>query len=94
MILWAGMVLATAGFLVAGRLRIGAGNWIGRRMPAREIWSRYVDFLTDHGASGTLVFVVTAAAIATLVIAAFAFWLALALKDAPPPSAADTSAEM
>jgi hypothetical protein len=40
------------------------------------------------------VFVVTAAAIATLVIAAFAFWLALALKDAPPPSAADTSAEM
>jgi ABC-type spermidine/putrescine transport system permease subunit I len=94
MILWAGMVLATAGFLVAGRLRIGAGNWIGRRMPAREIWSRYVDFLTDHGASGTLVFVVTAAAIATLVIAAFAFWLALALKDAPPQSAADTSAEM
>ena len=94
MILWAGMVLATAGFLVAGRLRIGAGNWIGRRMPAREIWSRYLGFLTDHGASGTLVFVVTAAAIATLVIAAFAFWLALALRDAPPESARDTSAEM
>ena len=94
MILWAGMVLATAGFLVTGRLRIGAGNWIGRRMPAREVWSRYVDFLTDHGASGALVFVVTAAAIATLVIAAIAFWLALALRDAPPESAADTSAEM
>src|SRR5688500_19535381 len=94
MILWAGMVLATAGFLVTGRLRIGAGNWIGRRMPAREIWSRYLDFLTDHGASGVLVSVVTAAAIATLVIAAIAFWLALALRDAPPESAADTSAEM
>ena len=94
MILWAGMVLATAGFLVTGRLRIGAGNWIGRRMPAREIWSRYLDFLTDHGASGALVFVVTVAAIATLVIAAIAFWLALALRDAPPESAADTSAEM
>ena len=94
MILWAGMVLATAGFLVTGRLRIGAGNWIGRRMPAREVWSRYVGFLTDHGASGTLVFVVTAAAIATLVIAAFALWLALALRDAPPESSADTSAEM
>ena len=35
-------------------------------------------------------FVVTAAAIATLVIAAIAFWLALALRDAPPESAADT----
>src|SRR5919107_3000915 len=44
MILWAGLVLATGGFLVIGRLRIGAGNWIGRRMPAREIWSRFVAF--------------------------------------------------
>jgi hypothetical protein len=93
-ILWAGLVLATGGFLVTGRLRIGAGNWIGRRMPAREIWSRFLDFLTDHGASGPLILIVTAAAIATLVIAALAFWLALALRDAPPESAADISAEM
>ena len=93
MILWAGMVLGTAGFLVFGRLRIGAGNWIGRRLPAREVWSRYLGFLTDHGASGTLVFVVTAAAVATLVIAAFAVWLALALRDAPPESASEPSAE-
>jgi hypothetical protein len=94
MILWAGLVLATAGFLVTGRLRIGAGNWIGRRMPAREIWSRFLDFLADHGASGSLILIVTAVAIVTLVIAAFAFWLALALRDAPPESAADTPAEM
>ena len=94
MILWAGLVLATGGFLVIGRLRIGAGNWISRRMPAREIWSRFLDFLTDHGASGPLILIVTAAAIAALVIAALAFWLALALRDAPPESAADISAEM
>jgi hypothetical protein len=94
MILWAGLVLATAGFLVTGRLRIGAGNWIGRRMPAREIWSRFLDFLADHGASGSLILIVTAVAIVTLVIAAFAFWLALALRDAPPEPAADMSAEM
>ena len=93
-ILWAGLVVATGGFLVTGRLRIGAGNWIGRRMPAREIWSRFLDFLTDHGASGPLILIVTAAAIVALVIAALAFWLALALRDAPPESAADTSAEM
>ena len=94
MILWAGLVLATAGFLVTGKLRIGAGNWIGRRMPAREIWSRFVGFLTDHGASGPAILLVTAAAIMALVIAAVAFWLALALRDAAPESAADTTAEM
>ena len=94
MILWAGLVLATAGFLVTGRLRIGAGNWIGRRMPAREIWSRFVGFLTDHGASGPVVLLVTAAAVAALVIAALSFWLALGLRDAPPDSAADPTAEM
>ena len=93
-ILWAGLVVATGGFLVTGRLRIGAGNWIGRRMPAREIWSRFLEFLTDHGASGPLILIVTAAAIVALVIAALAFWLALALRDAPPESAADISAEM
>jgi hypothetical protein len=94
MILWAGLIVAIGGLLVTGRLRIGAGNWIGRRMPAREIWSRFLDFLTDHGASGPLIFIVTASAIAALIIAALAFWLALALRDAPPEAAADISAEM
>jgi hypothetical protein len=94
MVLWAGLVVATGGFLVTGRLRIGAGNWIGRRMPAHEIWSRFLDFLADHGASGPLIPIVTATAIAALLIAALAFWLALALRDAPPESAADISAEM
>ena len=94
MILWGGLVLVTGGFLVAARLRIGAGHWIGRRMPAREVWSRFLGFLTEHGASGPLVFTVTAAAIMALVIAALALWLALALRDAPPESATDKSAEM
>jgi len=94
MVLWAGSVLATVGFLVFGTLRIGAGNWIGGRMPIRLIWSRYLNFLTDLGASGPLIFLVAAAAVATLVIAAVALWLALGLHDAPSEPAADTSAEM
>jgi hypothetical protein len=94
MILWAAFVVATAGFLITGRLRIGAGHMIGRRMPAREIWSRFFAFLTDHGASASLVLFVTATAIVALVFAAVAFWLALALQDAPPRSATDSSAEM
>ncbi len=94
MILWAALVLATGGFLVIGTLRIGAGNWIGRRMPVREIWSRFLGFLTGLGASGSLVLLVIAAAVVALVVAAVAFWLALALQDAPPESPTDTSAEM
>jgi hypothetical protein len=93
-ILWTGFVVVTVGFLVTGRLRIGAGNWIGRRIPAREIWLRFLDFLTDHGASGPLIALVTAAAIAALLISALALWLALALRDAPSATGADTSAEM
>jgi hypothetical protein len=92
-ILWTGLVLATAVYLVTGRLRIGAGNWIGRRMPARETWSRFIGFLTDHGASGPLIFIVTAAAIAALIIAALGLWLALALRDAPPEPVAESSTE-
>ena len=94
MILWAGMVLVTGGFLLTGTIRIGAGNWIGRRMPVPEIWSRFLSFLTDLGASGPLILLVTAAAIMSLLVAALAFWLALALRDTPPESAAETSAEM
>ena len=94
MILWAGLVLVTGGFLVAAKLRIGAGHWIGRRLPAREVWSRFLGFLTDHGATGPLILIVSAAAIAALVIAAVALWLALALRDTPPESATDISAEM
>jgi hypothetical protein len=93
-ILWAGSVLATVGFLALGTLRIGAGNWIGRRMPVRLIWSRFLDFLTNLGASAPLVFLVAAAAIAALVLSAVALWLALGLRDASSESAADTSAEM
>jgi hypothetical protein len=93
MVLWAGSVLATVGFLAFGTLRIGAGNWIGRRMPVRVIWSRFLEFLTDLGASGLLIFLVAAAAVATLVIAAVALWLALGLRDVPLEPGADTSAE-
>jgi hypothetical protein len=94
MILWAGSVLAMVIFITSGTMRLGAGNWIGRRMPVRVIWSRYLDFLSDLGASWPLNFLVAAAAIAALVLSAVALWLALGLRDAPPEPVADTSAEM
>ena len=94
MVLWAGSILATVGFLAFGTLRIGAGNWIGRRMPVRVIWSRFLEFLTVLGATGPLIFLVAAAAIAALVLSAVALWLALGLRDAPREPVADTPAEM
>jgi hypothetical protein len=94
MILWAGSVLATVGFLAFGTLRIGAGNWIGRRMPVHVIWSRFLDFLTDLGAPGPLIFIVAAAAIVALALSAVALWLALGLRDAPLEPVAETPAEM
>jgi hypothetical protein len=91
-ILWAGSVLATVAFLAVGTLRIGAGNWIGRRMPVRLIWSRFLEFLTDLGASGPLIFFVAAAAVASLILSAVALWLALGLRDAPPEPVVDSAA--
>jgi hypothetical protein len=93
-ILWVGSVLATVGFLAFGTLRIGAGNWIGRRMSIHVVWSRYLDFLTGLGAPGPLIYIVAAAAIAALVLSAVALWLALSLRDAPSERVADTPAEM
>lgn len=92
-VLWTGFVLATVAFLVIGTLRIGAGNWIGRRMPVPVIWSRFLEFLTDLGASGPLIFLVAAAAVAALILSAIALWLALGLRDVPPEPVVETAAE-
>lgn len=91
-VLWAGVVLAIVAFLVLGSLRIGAGNWIGRQMPVRDIWMRFLGYLTDQGASAALVMAVAVAAGAALVAAGIALWLALALRDAPAMPPADESA--
>lgn len=91
-VLWAGSVLATVAFLATGTLRIGAGNWIGRRMPVRLIWSRFLEFLTDLGASGSLIFLVAATAVTALILSAVALWLALGLRDAPAEPVVDPAA--
>jgi hypothetical protein len=87
------MVGGLAAFLAVGSLRIGAGNWIGLRLPVRQIWARFLGYLADQGASPALVMAVVAAAAITLLGAAWALWLALALRDATPETPMDDPAE-
>jgi hypothetical protein len=91
-LLWAGIVIAIAGFIALGSVRIGAGNWIGLRLPVREIWSRFIDYLVGEGASPAMVLVVTAAAAFALVGAACVLWLSFSVKDAPIESSSEDAA--
>ena len=93
-LLWLGLVLGTAAFLTLGSLRIGAGARIGRRMPVREIWSRFLAYLADQGWSAALVVAVSAAAAVALICAAIALWLAFGLRDEHPVPDADASTAM
>jgi hypothetical protein len=91
---WVALVLGTAAFLILGSLRIGAGSRINRRMPIREIWSRFLGYLTDQGASPALLIGVSAIAGVALITAAIALWLAFSLEDNHPAPPADESAGM
>ena len=81
-IVLAAAVVGLTVFLLSGAVRVGAGNWFGRRMSVRQIWTRFLDYLTELGASPVVVAAVAGAAIVALVAAACALWLALSLEDA------------
>ena len=79
--LWLGITLVAVALIAFGSIEIGAGAWIGRRLPVREIWSRFNRFLVDQGASPAVIVAVSAAAALALVAAGYALWLALTLED-------------
>jgi hypothetical protein len=80
-LLWAALVVLLPAFLLFGSVRIGAGNWNGRRMSVPLIWSRFVAFLSDQGASAGVIAVVVATAALTLVGCAWLLWLAFGLYN-------------
>ena len=84
-------MLVTVAFFAFGSVEIGAGQWSGRRLPVREIWSRFNRFLIDQGASTGVIVAVSAAAAIALVGAGYAFWLALNLQDQAPDAPDDAS---
>ena len=83
-VLWAGFVVGTLAFLLFGSLLIGAGNRLGRRVPVRQIWSQFLGYLVDHGATPAIVVAVSAAAGLAFIAAGIALWFAFSLKDQQP----------
>jgi hypothetical protein len=90
-VLWLAIVGGTVAFLAFGALRAGAGKSIGRRIDARESWSRFLSYLIDQGASAVTVAIVTGATAIALLAAAYALWLALHLHDDKPPPPGDNA---
>ncbi|MCA9864338.1 MAG: hypothetical protein R2853_20045 [Thermomicrobiales bacterium] len=91
-----GWLLFAAGlgwFVFAGSVRVGAGHWLGQRLRVRLIWTRFLDFLADHGASSLLVGLVGLAAVLTLLGSLALLWWVLGQQaDADePPAAPDAS---
>jgi hypothetical protein len=87
--LWILIVAAVAVYLVAGTARVGAGFWIGRRMPVRVIWADFLGWLVHQGASPLLVAAVVATAAISLALMAAVLWFAFTLRDAPASVAPD-----
>lgn len=85
LVLWALFALGVVLFLTLGTVRVGAGNWLGRRMTVPRIWGRFLDFLADQGASQPVVAVVVAAAVIAIVGSVGLVWLAFGVQDNPPP---------
>ena len=94
--LTAGWLLFTIGlawFIYAGSVRVGAGHWLGQRLRVRVIWSRFLNFLPDHGANALMVGLVAFMAVVTLLGSLTLLWWVLGLRAGAtdPPVAPDAS---
>ena len=80
-VIWAGFALFIVGFLSLGTVRVGAGNWIGRRMSVVRIWQYFVDFLADKSAAAPMIAGVAVVALFAVLGAIYLLWLAFGLRD-------------
>lgn len=81
---WLVFTVGLAWFIYAGRVRVGAGHWLGQRLRVRVIWSRFLDFLADHGANSLMVGLVALAAVLTLLGSLALLWWVLGLREDDP----------
>ena len=80
-VLWAAFALFIAGFLGFGMVRVGAGNWSGRRLSVVRIWQYFVDFLADKGANAPIIATVAIVALFAVLSTIYLLWLAFGLQD-------------
>ncbi len=96
LLLAAGWLLFSSGlawFLLAGSVRVGAGHWLGQRLRVRLVWSRFLDFLADHGANALIVGLVALTAVTTILGSLALLWWVLGQRtvDGEPPVTPDVS---
>jgi hypothetical protein len=88
---WLVFSVGVIAFIFAGTVRVGAGHWLGQRLRVRVIWSRFMDFLADHGANTVAVGLVALMAVLTLLGSLALLWWVLGLRngDSRSPVAPD-----
>lgn len=91
-VLWGGLVASLLGFLTLGTVRVGAGNWNGRRMRVSLIWNRFLEFLSSQGFSAAATAVVILAVVVALAGSVYLLWLAFGLRDADASETRDIPA--
>lgn len=90
---WLAFAVGLVWFIYAGSVRVGAGHWLGQRLRVRVIWTRFLDFLADHGANSLMVGLVVFIAALTLLGGLALLWWTLGLRndDSEIPATPDVS---
>lgn len=90
---WLAFVIGLGWFIAAGSVHVGAGHWLGQRLRVRVIWSRFVDYLGDHGATSLTVGLVLLTTLLTLLGSLVLLWWVIGRDngDSEPPGAPDAS---
>jgi hypothetical protein len=88
-LVWAALVTLLGAFLVFGSVRVGAGNWNGRRMRVTIIWERFLQYLGDQGFSAPITALVILSLATAIAGSVWLLWLAFGLRDAAAPAATD-----
>jgi multisubunit Na+/H+ antiporter MnhC subunit len=92
-ILCVALVALLLAFLFFGTVRVGAGNFNGRRMSVTLIWERFREFLTSQGFSAPVVAALVLSVVIALAGSAYLLWLAFGLYNADASESQDVSAQ-
>lgn len=84
--LWFVLTALIVGFLVLGSVQVGAGNWTGQRIRVSRVWSNFLEYLAQQGASSLVQGLVAMVAILAVGGGCALIWVAMAVRDEVRPS--------